>query len=375
MTRRRKIAIAVTIAVLLVWTTVLWATTFKYLYTSEVTYASTNAYGGATGDLANDQAWDVGADIDLETNGYYGLWISIEYDSAGTTDNIILGYFGSYDGTNFDDLPIWEVTLDDNGGADAEDPAAIVSATDPGAVWVAGDYRLRADSPCVDAGDPNYAGDPNAVDLDGKTRLAGRAVDMGAYELQSLVPVYCFVSSVTSRYFYTVEESERDALLQMPQLWTSKGIAYRAFASAIEPTLKPVYRFWSDKLSSHFWTISEAEKDALIERYASVWAYEGPVFYAYPEGSQPADAKPVYRFWSGISEAHYYTISETEKNLLMTQGDVWAFEGIAWYAYEPQSTGGQEPPSAYTHIMIIAGTPALIVLTALAMAWQKRPPA
>jgi hypothetical protein len=228
--------------------------------------------------------------------------------------------------------------------ADAEDPAAIVSATDPGAVWVAGDYRLRADSPCVDAGDPNYAGDPNAVDLDGKTRLAGRAVDMGAYELQSLVPVYCFVSSVTSRYFYTVEESERDALLQMPQLWTSKGIAYRAFASAIEPTLKPVYRFWSDKLSSHFWTISEAEKDALIERYASVWAYEGPVFYAYPEGSQPADAKPVYRFWSGISEAHYYTISETEKNLLMTQGDVWAFEGIAWYAYEPQSTGGQEPP-------------------------------
>ncbi len=136
MTRRRKIAIAVTIAVLLVWTTVLWATTFKYLYTSEVTYASTNAYGGATGDLANDQAWDVGADIDLETNGYYGLWISIEYDSAGTTDNIILGYFGSYDGTNFDDLPIWEVTLDDNGGADTQQTLGFWPAPPHGRIGV-----------------------------------------------------------------------------------------------------------------------------------------------------------------------------------------------------------------------------------------------
>ncbi len=43
--------------------------------------------------------------------------------------------------------------------------------------------------------------------------------------------------------------------------------------------------------------------------------------------------------------------------------------------YYVTAGGEPEPPSAYTHIMIIAGTPALIVLTALAMAWQKRPPA
>ena len=117
---RNKVLLLCGLAVVLGVTAALWATTFKYLYTSEVTYLETNGYGGATADLAADQAWDVGGDIDLETAGYYGLWITIEYDSSGTTDNIILGYFASYDGTNFDDLPVWQVELDDNGGADTQ---------------------------------------------------------------------------------------------------------------------------------------------------------------------------------------------------------------------------------------------------------------
>jgi len=66
-----------------------------------------------------------------------------------------------------------------------------------------------------------------------------------------------------------------------------------------------------------------------------VWAYEGPVFYAYPAGSQPAETLPVYRFWSATLRCHFYTISETEKNKLLSQySRTWAYEGIAWYAYK-----------------------------------------
>lgn len=45
-----------------------------------------------------------------------------------------------------------------------------------------GDYHLLADSPCIDAGDPNYVADPNETDLDGKPRIIGGRIDMGAYE-------------------------------------------------------------------------------------------------------------------------------------------------------------------------------------------------
>ena len=54
--------------------------------------------------------------------------------------------------------------------------------------WVDGDYHLLPDSPCINAGDPNYAGDPNGTDLDGKRRVIGGRIDMGAFEYRPSTP-------------------------------------------------------------------------------------------------------------------------------------------------------------------------------------------
>jgi hypothetical protein len=99
--------------------------------------------------------------------------------------------------------------------------------------------------------------------------------------------------------------------------------------------LAPVYRFWSSSLMTHFYTINEAEKDKLIREYEDVWTYEGIAFYAYPPGSQPIDAKPVYRFRSLPEDHHFYTINEAEKNKLLREfPSKWILEGIVWYAYD-----------------------------------------
>jgi hypothetical protein len=44
------------------------------------------------------------------------------------------------------------------------------------------DYHLLAESPCINAGDPNYIPEPNETDLDGNPRINGGRIDMGAYE-------------------------------------------------------------------------------------------------------------------------------------------------------------------------------------------------
>lgn len=51
------------------------------------------------------------------------------------------------------------------------------------------DLRLAPLSPCVDSGDPDYLADPNETDLDGKTRIVGDNIDMGAYEFQGIIYV------------------------------------------------------------------------------------------------------------------------------------------------------------------------------------------
>ncbi len=158
----------------------------------------------------------------------------------------------------------------------------------------------------------------------------------GAGEPPEPVPVYRFWSPVHSRHFYTIRAAERDKLInQYPHVWTYERTAYRAFADDSRADLAPVYRFWSGTLNAHFYTIDRAERDKLIAKYSRVWTYEGTAFYAYAEGFQPPDTVPLYRFWSGTLNCHFYTSRESEKQKLIDQyRSVWTYEGIAWYVYQ-----------------------------------------
>lgn len=49
-------------------------------------------------------------------------------------------------------------------------------------IYVMGDYHLQPNSPCIDAGDPNYTYDPNIRDINGDVRIWGTRIDIGADE-------------------------------------------------------------------------------------------------------------------------------------------------------------------------------------------------
>jgi parallel beta-helix repeat protein len=66
---------------------------------------------------------------------------------------------------------------------DPTDPTQPATPGDPVVVWVHGDYHLRPDSPCVDAGDPAFSLDGLSTDVDGQPRVVGERADIGCDEV------------------------------------------------------------------------------------------------------------------------------------------------------------------------------------------------
>jgi hypothetical protein len=53
------------------------------------------------------------SDVDTETNGYEGAHVTVEIDyDASPTDEVKIKLYGSLDGSNYDDTPIWEMQGD-----------------------------------------------------------------------------------------------------------------------------------------------------------------------------------------------------------------------------------------------------------------------
>jgi len=83
---------------------------------------------------------------------------------------------------------------------------------DANGVWIDGDYHLRLDSPCVNAGDPNFVAEPNETDMDGELRVMLRRVDMGADEFNPFAAQFVVVRK--ERVERTVFEYECEVVLE-----------------------------------------------------------------------------------------------------------------------------------------------------------------
>ncbi len=139
-----------------------------------------------------------------------------------------------------------------------------------------------------------------------------------------IIKLFIFFIGVASLFFSVSNSSYATG-------WSYEGVAYYVPEASVANTV-PVYRFWSKKHKGHFFTISEQEKNYVINHYDDyIWKYEGIAYYVYP--TQQPNTKPVYRFWSKKNKHHFYTASEEEKNLVISKYDdyVWKYEGVAWY--------------------------------------------
>ncbi len=151
--------------------------------------------------------------------------------------------------------------------------------------------------------------------------------------------VYRFRSDSLNTHFYTISADERDAIRTvLNDVWHYEGADWSAYPTTTDPAAQPVYRFFRAQPAAHFYTINQTEKDQLIERHPQ-WRYEGIAWYAYPE-QQPGTI-PVFRFWIPGRANHFYTADFAEHEHLVNSFPEWIDEGIAWYSFPARDD--QEP--------------------------------
>ncbi len=148
--------------------------------------------------------------------------------------------------------------------------------------------------------------------------------------------VHRFWNPQKRRHYYTLNKREIEMInLYQGREWRDEGAVFYVYSCDQHPAdTRPVHLFSSQAVESRFYTMQEAEKDRLVQERSNVWRYEGIAWYAYPEEKRPAETRPVFRFWSDTLQTHFYTLNESEKDRLIRDYPyVWKYEDIAWYAY------------------------------------------
>jgi hypothetical protein len=154
-------------------------------------------YGASTGVHLSYLFDNVSVINNVIYNSNYGIYFVENYAIAYVKNNTIVGCYYGICGFNPDqnisNCIIWDCNDDlvdcaaiyscISDSFDANDPNFLGSiSSDPCFVDAdANDFHLKLNSPCINAGDPNF-NDVNEVDIDGDPRIMNARVDMGADE-------------------------------------------------------------------------------------------------------------------------------------------------------------------------------------------------
>jgi len=310
-----------------------------------VTYPVTyNANGATSGSAPASQTKTQGVALTLASNsgnlartGYAFTGWNTAANGSGTTYTAGDSYTANAAVTLYAKwTEAYPVTYNANGAAIGSAPASQTKIKDV-ALTLASNSGNLARTGYAFSGWNTAANGSGTTYAAGASYTANAAVTLYAkWQEAAKVPVYRFWSDSLKSHFFTISEAEKyNVTANVSDVWAYEGIAFYVHWLAVDGSL-PVHRFWSDRIGCHMFTISDEEKATLQARYAKVFTYEGAAWHAF--NYKAPGTLPVYRFWDPKLKKPFYTISEAEKNSISANSSAtWSYQGIAWYAYTSAS--------------------------------------
>lgn len=142
--------------------------------------------------------------------------------------------------------------------------------------------------------------------------------------------VYRFFNHATGAHFYTNNAQERDSIISHLPSYRYEGVGFYAAAQAVGD-MAPVHRFFNTKSESHFYTIN-AQELVSVQANLPSFRYEGTTWYASTSASHN-DMRPIYRFYNESTSTHFYTATDAERDYVISNLPSFRFEGTAYYVW------------------------------------------
>lgn len=140
--------------------------------------------------------------------------------------------------------------------------------------------------------------------------------------------VYRFYNQTQRVHFYTADENEVALVKQNDQyMYEGRAFVTKIFSNQSCLSGQPVYRAYNPVSRVHVYTIDVIELESI--KLNPSWIYEGVVYCAFE--SPRENLNPLFRFWSSVRVAHFYTSTESEKNYVLNNLKDFVAENVAYY--------------------------------------------
>lgn len=213
------------------------------------------------------------------------------------------------------------------------DTLSVTSVTQPssgGRVWVGADGNVYLSPNTGFSGDLSFT--YTVSDNAGGTDQASVGVTVTPEQTtgDGTSAVYRFYNTAAGGHFFTASTDERDLVIQSLPTFNYEGIGFNAYDAAQVGTngLDAVYRFYNPISQGHFFTASEAERDNVLANLTT-YRYEGIAFAGHAEDVSGGDA--VYRFYNTTNGGHFFTTNEQERDIVINTLDQYTYEGVGFW--------------------------------------------
>ena len=142
----------------------------------------------------------------------------------------------------------------------------------------------------------------------------------------NIAAVHRFFQYERGFHFYTADANERQNVVKQSAdgtlQYNYENVAFNVLASdkdiltgAEISDAMPVYRFFNKQTGAHLYTIDENEKNVIVETLDN-YNFEGAAYYAFASESKTFETIPLYRMLNTQSGSHLFTTDSNEFNTI-----------------------------------------------------------